>query len=626
MLRTVAGIFEPGGIGDVDRAERALAAGVPDRADGVLRLGALWLSFTGPLGLRTGSRVCIADADLLPADPDRVEREVDPEGAILRTHGGPGSEGLADLRGGFAAVVWDEAAQTGLICRDHFGTRPMFMAREGRWLLFASEVRNLLPMLRRRPAPDRLAVVSWIARGSVPLGRTMFASVKQLRPAHLCELGMSPDPIQRPFWRPRFVPTASRSADDVDAAIRRELDAAIARRIPKAANLGVLIGGGIDAATVAASVRRMQPARSLRGFSAVFPDHPTVDESQVVERISQALSLPVTRLAVGEGSLLAGALAFQREWSLPLLSANHAFMEPLVRRAGADGVDVLLDGEGGDELFGLSPPLLADRLRRGRVIAAVKLAGRFPGAGDRPPLRQALRVVRFYGVANALPPRLAQLLVRRGMAPSGGVEVLTPSDRRAVEDAFDDRVWTRWPGPRWWSWLAWLQTDSRELIGGQDYFRRRAAGTGVTPRHPLLDDVDLIQTVLELPPEAAFDPYLNRPVARRATAGVLPDDVRLRRGKIFWNEIFDACMVHDRTAIGRLLSGPAAEVRAYVAPTAVEDVLEGGPSVGYGWAYALWRLATAELWLRGEAHGGTTPAPEFLLPLGRAPARRWYAP
>src|SRR5205823_4408233 len=85
---------------------------------------------------------------------------------------------------------------------------------------------------------------------------------------------------------------------------------------------------------------------------------------------------------------------------------------PLLRRAAADGVDVMLDGEGGDELFGCAPYLVADRLRAGRLLAAVRLARRLPGMGEHPRPRLIRRAMLRYGVRPAIPYRLHEPLRR----------------------------------------------------------------------------------------------------------------------------------------------------------------------------------------------------------------------
>ena len=150
---------------------------------------------------------------------------------------------------------------------------------------------------------------------------------------------------------------------------------------------GVLLSGGLDSSTVAALATELpdgvRPRRGNR--PAVFPDHPTIDEEALINRLSAAFDLETTRVVVRSGSVLSGALAYVREWELPPISPNLFFWLPLLRGASANGVDASLDGEGGDEMFGLSPYLLADYLRHGRVRGALRLLNRIPGTTERTP-------------------------------------------------------------------------------------------------------------------------------------------------------------------------------------------------------------------------------------------------
>ena len=42
-------------------------------------------------------------------------------------------------------------------------------------------------------------------------------------------------------------------------------------------------------------------------------------------------------------------------------------------------------------------------------------------------------------------------------------------------------------------------------------------------RHPLLHDLQLIETVLRLPPRAQFDAIRDRPLLREALNGLIPE-------------------------------------------------------------------------------------------------------
>jgi asparagine synthase (glutamine-hydrolysing) len=115
-------------------------------------------------------------------------------------------------------------------------------------------------------------------------------------------------------------------------------------------------------------------------------------------------------------------------------------------------------------------------------------------------------------------------------------------------------------------------------------------------------DVDLIETVFDTPPELSFDPYVSRPLLREAMAGVLPEPVRTRVGKSRFDAIFHEALAGPDLALARGLLGPDARARAYVDLGRVQRELLGGPPPSdegrMGWAIGLWRLLTAECWLR----------------------------
>ena len=126
---------------------------------------------------------------------------------------------------------------------------------------------------------------------------------------------------------------------------------------------------------------------------------------------------------------------------------------------------------------------------------------------------------------------------------------------------------------------------------------------GVTGGHPFLQDPELIDLVLRVPPELAFDAQLDRPLLRSAMEGLVPDVIRLRPDKSFFTPLFvEAVDGHDRRRIAELLGAKDAASRAYTEPEAVRTMLLEAPPERRGgqWAWALWRLVMLECWLRRE--------------------------
>jgi asparagine synthase (glutamine-hydrolysing) len=139
----------------------------------------------------------------------------------------------------------------------------------------------------------------------------------------------------------------------------------------------------------------------------------------------------------------------------------------------------------------------------------------------------------------------------------------------------------------------------------RDHVRARSAMAGLEPRHPLLD-ADVIDFMLGVDPEQGFDPHLSRPLLREAVAGLLPDAVRLRTAKSTFDAVFHRSLAGpEAERIRSLLTAPDAETRPYVDPDAAARLVapEGWRAAGgvQQWGLAVWRLVTAELFLRHQA-------------------------
>lgn len=325
-----------------------------------------------------------------------------------------------------------------------------------------------------------------------------------------------------------------------------------------------------------------------------------MDESALVRTVTAELGLPLTALNLSGGSMLAASLEYLRAWEEPSASPNLVLHRPLLDLVARDRVRVLLDGQGGDELFGCVPYLLADRVRRGRLGSVLSLARRVPGVGAAPSRRVLWSVIRRYGLEGALPQRTRTLARALRRAQPAGPAWLRESLASALldDDAFPEGNGAE---PSWWAHLAATLTSRREQAGVHDFLRHKNALAGLEGAHPYLDDLELVELALALPPELSFDPELDRPLLRAASAGLVPDAVRLRRSKSYFDELFrETLSGPDRGALTRLLTAPDAEINAYVRPEVVRERLLGPPHAGGtgGWAWPLWRLATIECWLR----------------------------
>jgi asparagine synthase (glutamine-hydrolysing) len=522
-------------------------------------------------------------------------------GADEATLGGDSLAALRQRRGAFAEISGN--GDRALVARDHLGACPLFYASVGPTLYVASEIAPLLALLPRRPEPDWQEVACRLARGVGEHGRTLFSGVREVPAAHTLLADEHGWRLER-YWRPEPRPGLADAAPGVAAAaLRAGVEAAIDRHAHRAGSIGVLASGGLDSSAVlagaAASARsagRATPAAWLG-----VPERPELDESAFLDDLVAHCESEAIRVPVRSGPIVSRAIEYLDRWAVPLEHPGGAFFLPVQEVAAGRGVTALLDGEGGDELFGCEPLLIGDRLRAGDVRGAARLVRALPGV---PNLNaRALAVVARRWVAPALLPPHMLTTVRR-MRSRPAPEWLRGAARDAAREPEEDR-WQRDGEPRWRAHLGWVLTDGRDAFGVHDHLRRISSMAGVQDLHPFLD-VDLIELVLGLPPHLAFDANLDRRLLREAMRGLLPESVRLRRGKVYFGAMLrDALSGQDHDAVDCVLAGGPLELGDLVDRDALIALWRGGPDRcprgPLAWATESWRAFALELWLRREA-------------------------
>ena len=581
--------------------------------------GAVQLNVEGSLAITSGTPPAAARSDRVSCVLDgylyegaelarMLELDVASDAELIaqgyRRHG---DKLLTKLRGRFACALWDSKRRRGVLSCDLLSTQPLFLWRGVGYLAFASELTDLLSMLPSTPGPDPDIFLRWLGGTTVPVDRTLYEGITRLPPGQLVDL--SPDAPTRSYWRPRYTGTIEGSPQELAEGLLVEIERAVGRRL-SVGSQGVVLSGGVDSSIVTAVASRVQQSDStLRTYSCVFPGA-DYDEGWKVRSLTGALGVEPDLFEIEPRGSLWLNLAHIKHSGLPLTGCGALIEAAMVTAASKDGIEVVLDGQTGDEVFGAAPWLVADRLMHGRVLAALELTRRWP---RQPPTcwQDQLTILKQWGLKGMPPHRLHRLMRRRKDPEDLSESWLLPAHRRRYGELDDQWAWKAYgAGPRWWRYQAdrLIGAPHRELR--LDYLRTRASSAGVLSETPLYD-VDLIDYCLRLPPQLAFDAALDRPLAREAVRGLIPDDVRLHGEKANFSPLcFDIVTGADAPVIERLFAAPDAELGAYADMSRVRRLWREerprqnsglGPTI---WGTVVWRLAVLESWLRSQSDSG----------------------
>ena len=607
----LAGIYDPGGVGggEGEHARRRLEKvfGARPGTEALSAGGLCVIADPGAFATVQPGLGCALEGSVY--NLDEIARDLSEsleQGAaaiVARAFGHWGEEMLLRLRGGFALVAWDQRTGRVLLAQDQVGIGALFLHSAGARLSFAAELHHLVRVLPGTPSPDETGVARWILLAGQDDGLTIYRGVRRLGAGRCVAVDATGRVHHRRYWTPSYRPPIEGSRLEVAARVRDALIGTVARRTRDAQSVGLTLSGGFDSSAVAAATVRAGSG-PLRGYCTVFPDEAGMDDRDLLDSLAEELGIEQVRYQVQPGGAVEVALEYLRDWELPLSGPGWVTELPLLREAAAAGVQVMLDGQGGDEIFGIAPFLVADRLRAGRLLSAVGLIRHgFPGAGAGAPWPSTLRLLRQFGLRAAgghRAYRLVRLVKRPERNPPA---ILNSTGIAALLRADDELRWmTSGEGPCWWRHLRHVLVEDREANGLGDFIRQRAAWVGFEARPPLFD-VELIETALRIAPEFRFDPYLDRPIAREALAGVLPDPVRLARRKSNLAPFYHRGLTGpDLPMIRRILGDGRLEIHRWVRADHLRGLLDAPPAAGTpGWAHwisTIWGCLSAECWLR----------------------------
>jgi asparagine synthase (glutamine-hydrolysing) len=439
---------------------------------------------------------------------------------------------LNRLRGMGAFALWDETRGQLLLARDRFGIKPLYYARHGGRLYFASEIKAILtqPDFPRRV--NLPALQAMLTIGFVPGVETMFEGLYRLPPAHYLIVG-GPGLQIKPYWRLSYSPenyhlSRAEAAEQFLALLQEAVKLRLMSEVP----LGALLSGGLDSGAIVALIQAGLN-RKLKTVSIGFQDA-AYDEASLAGELAQLIGTDHHQLTCDDRSFdsygqIMAHLEEPQSWatSIPIFH--------LYRACRQTGLTVVLTGEGADELLGgyhwhggdiLVRPLLALPPALRHLLAALPLP-------MSPPARRVLQ-----GGARNLALRYQHWLevaggnYRPSLLSTAAAEALN-GHYRGLNPLLAD----------WGAWLSelgttspveqmlWLQVQTRLANYINFQVDRLSMANSVEARVPFLDH-KLWEFCATLPTAYKLSP--GRPeksLLRQATRDILPPATRRRRKK-----------------------------------------------------------------------------------------------
>lgn len=267
---------------------------------------------------------------------------------ILHLYEDYGEHCLHHLRGMFAFALWDERRQCLFLARDRMGEKPIYLHEKDGVLYFASELKALLRMGGIDVQLDPTAVYQYFHFQYVPEPMTLIRGIRKLPPAtHLTIVPRPWSVTERMYWR---IEDAAPLDTDPAATIRAELERVSRLIVRSDVPVGVALSGGLDSGAIAALTAQAYPGQ-LRAFSVGYEGRPRYDERRKARAMADYLGIPLHEIEITTTEMVEAFPALVLRTDDPIADIACYGYDAVMRAARAQGVTVMLSGQGGDELF-----------------------------------------------------------------------------------------------------------------------------------------------------------------------------------------------------------------------------------------------------------------------------------
>jgi len=538
----------------------------------------VWLECNGEIYNAAEIRARYADY------PYRSRSDVE---TILPLYLERGAAAVRELDGMFGLAIWDHRSRTLLLARDRAGEKPLFYARAGHELLFASELQCILRHPEVSRELDPIAVAEYLKLGYVPEPRTMFRDVRRVEAGTYKLFTESREETVR-YWDPASFAIEPISARDAIAETRRLIERAVEKQVMSDVPVGVFISGGMDSSILATLAARFIGVDKVHTFSAKFAES-SFDESGDAAILARRIQTRHVPVRTDEETLLEALRRVVGGVAEPI--ADAAILPTfLLARAAREHVKVILSGEGADELFGGYPTYLGHK-----VAPKYDALPQFVRAGVRravqrvpsSPKKVTLEFLAKRFVAVAEKPWVERHLSWFGTGLSTDV-YKSPADMPELPD----------PGPHRDPLTGAMLLDYRSYLRDNLLVKvdRATMLSSVEARAPYLDR-DVKKFALSLPPELRVRRLTTKWVLKKAAEAWLPKDVLYRRKRGLSVPVASWINHGLRAEVDRLLAPEKLRREGLMNENYVGELLAAHRAGRANNGKALWAVIMLEYWL-----------------------------
>jgi asparagine synthase (glutamine-hydrolysing) len=490
--------------------------------------GNLWITFNGEIYNYIEIRKELQDKGCI------FKSESDTE-VVLFAYKVWGKKCLQKFNGMWAFVIFDKTKNILFGARDLFGVKPFYYYKDKDVFAFASEQKALVKMPFIQTGIRQEAVYDYFVKGEIEYETlSFFKHINELFPAHSFELHVNTGNFNTDRYYVLETNARYESYDEEKFIVAKDrvaelLNNAIKLRLRADVSVGACLSGGIDSSAIVSLMDNLNNESGVKEkinlFTASFNDI-TVDESPFAARVAEQTNSAFYRVFPNSDELISDLENLIYCQDVPIWSTSTYAQYRVMQKAKETGVKVVLDGQGGDELFGGYHSYMYNywaeilkQFKLGKLHSEMK--GFLPWH-----LRYsffAKQHLRFSTIRRL--PAFVQYQINRnyfGDLYYFNSQFLNENKNRLQSE----------PVPKNLNKMLVQEFTNTRLKAYLKCEDRCSMWHSVESRTPFADDINLIEFAFQLPSSYKIKNGVNKHILRESMRGVVPDIILNRKDKM----------------------------------------------------------------------------------------------
>jgi asparagine synthase (glutamine-hydrolysing) len=560
--------------------------------------GNLWITFNGEIYNYRDLRSELVGKGY----PFRSESDTE---VLLAAYETWGERCLNKLNGMFAFAIYDCSKRRLFAARDRVGIKPFYYWYKDGVLVFASEIKAILAYDRVEKRPDYAALRTPVRFQVSPF--TGFQDITKLPPGHFLTLEKG-RLSERSYWDISVTEnnriTESEAIEQLDTLLNDAVRLQMVADVP----VGLFLSGGLDSSLIGALMRK-RAKQDIHAFTIRFSDadqrfERMPDDSLFARRVAKQFGFQYHEFEIEPriDELLPNMV-----WHLDEpLSDPAAINTFIISQAARDrGMIVLLNGMGGDEVFGgyrkhlaclRADPyfrMLPNTVKR----LVVSIVAGLPMSNNKRGFRSIRWIKRFLSFAGL--PEFERYIASDLSLSQEQYKALFGDETKYADSVFYKAQKSVFESAQASYLTKMCLNDTKYFLPEHNltYSDKASMAVGVESRPPLTDH-RIVELMFSLPTEYRIRGNKQKFLLKKVAERYLPNSIVHRPKAAFGSPLRSWIKGPLAPLVDELLSSNNIKRHGLYNPGYVKTLIERDRQGLDDNALIIWTLLTTELWFR----------------------------